>query len=116
MHLLGFMYATGIGNAVEPDQGAVTPPLPHNPRNSSNSLFPQLHNIAYVIWTDDEALLYHTFAAMAGNTRSEMTIAYRHLMGIGTPRSCEDAVYYYKRVADKCTVRTSPLNRPSPLL
>jgi len=31
-----------------------------------------------------------------------MTIAYRHLMGIGTPRSCEDAVHYYKSVADKC--------------
>jgi SEL1 protein len=26
LHLLGFMYATGIGNAVETDQGAVTFP------------------------------------------------------------------------------------------
>ena len=60
----------------------------------------------YVILTDDEALLYHTFAAMAGNTRSEMTVAYRHLMGIGTPRSCEDAVHYYKRIADKCILQT----------
>lgn len=33
-----------------------------------------------------------------------MTVAYRHLMGIGTPRSCEDAVHYYKIVADKCTL------------
>jgi hypothetical protein len=39
---------------------------------------------------------------MGGNTRSEMTVAYRHLTGIGTPRSCEDAVQYYKHVADKC--------------
>jgi TPR repeat protein len=30
-----------------------------------------------------------------------MTLGYRHLMGIGVPRSCEDAVFYYKRVADK---------------
>jgi len=74
-HMLGFMYATGIGNAVEPDQGA--------------------------------ALLYHTFAAVNGNLRSEMTVAYRHLMGIGTPRSCEDAVVYYKSVADKCNHSSS---------
>jgi TPR repeat protein len=54
-----------------------------------------------------QALLYHTFAAMAGDTRSEMTVAYRHLMGIGTPRSCEDAVLHYKSVADKCTLPTT---------
>lgn len=30
-----------------------------------------------------------------------MTLGYRHLMGIGVPRNCEDAVFYYKRVADK---------------
>lgn len=30
-----------------------------------------------------------------------MTVAFRHHTGIGTPRHCEDAAYYYKRVADK---------------
>lgn len=30
-----------------------------------------------------------------------MTVAFRHLTGIGTPRHCEDAAFYYKRVADK---------------
>jgi hypothetical protein len=58
-----------------------------------------------------QALLYHTFAALAGNTRSEMTVAYRHLMGIGTPRSCEDSVHYYKSVADKCNLPSLPLSR-----
>ncbi|CEN62865.1 Putative Extracellular protein SEL-1 [Aspergillus calidoustus] len=48
-----------------------------------------------------KALLYHTFAAEAGNTRSEMTLAYRHHAGIGTPRNCDEATYYYKQVADK---------------
>lgn len=47
------------------------------------------------------ALLYHTFAAEAGNTKSEMTVAYRHHVGIGTPKDCNLAAYYYKRVADK---------------
>ncbi|KAI5785897.1 hypothetical protein EDC01DRAFT_661887 [Geopyxis carbonaria] len=48
-----------------------------------------------------KALLYHTFAALNGNTRSEMTIAFRHYTGIGTPRHCEEAAYYYRRVAEK---------------
>ncbi|KAL4766648.1 ubiquitin ligase complex subunit HRD3 [Aspergillus foveolatus] len=48
-----------------------------------------------------KALLYHAFAAEAGNTRSEMTLAYRHHAGIGTPRNCDEATYYYKQVADK---------------
>ncbi|KPI37094.1 uncharacterized protein AB675_3659 [Cyphellophora attinorum] len=48
-----------------------------------------------------KAMLYHQFAADNGNTRSEMTLAFRYHSGIGTPRSCDDAVKYYKRVADK---------------
>lgn len=68
-YMVGLMYATGIGEAVERDQA--------------------------------KALLYHTFAANAGHTRSEMTVAARHAMGIGVPKSCEVACKYYKRVADK---------------
>ncbi|KAI9805856.1 MAG: hypothetical protein M1825_000470 [Sarcosagium campestre] len=48
-----------------------------------------------------QALLYHTFAALDGETRSQMTVAYRHQNGIGTPRSCDEAAFYYKKVADK---------------
>lgn len=48
-----------------------------------------------------KSLLYHTFAAEQGNTRSEMTLAYRHHAGIATPRNCDEAVHWYKRVADK---------------
>ncbi|KAJ5091359.1 Tetratricopeptide-like helical [Penicillium alfredii] len=68
-YMVGFMYATGIGGAVEPDQA--------------------------------KALLYHEFAAEAGNTRSEMTLAYRYHTGIGTPKDCGHAIVYYKKVADK---------------
>lgn len=67
--MIGFMYATGIGHAVERDQA--------------------------------QALLYHTFAAHGGDTAAEMTLGYRHLLGIGTEQKCEDAVYYYQRVAEK---------------
>ncbi|KNG81219.1 ubiquitin-protein ligase Sel1/Ubx2 [Aspergillus nomiae NRRL 13137] len=48
-----------------------------------------------------KALLYHTFAAEGGNTKSEMTLAYRNHAGIGMPRNCDHATYYYKKVADK---------------
>lgn len=67
-HMLGFMYATGVGG-LEQNQA--------------------------------KALLYHTFAAEAGNLRSQMTVAYRHHIGIGTSRNCEEAVYHYKNVAEK---------------
>ena len=68
-HMLGFMYATGIGGAVERDQA--------------------------------KALMYHTFAALGGSTKSQMTVAYRHHTGVGTPRNCNEAAYWYKEVADK---------------
>ncbi|KAK4504058.1 hypothetical protein PRZ48_004973 [Zasmidium cellare] len=48
-----------------------------------------------------KSLLYHTYAAEGGNTRSQMTLAYRHLTGIATPRNCDEAVVWYKIVADK---------------
>ncbi|KAK5121164.1 hypothetical protein LTR85_005648 [Meristemomyces frigidus] len=48
-----------------------------------------------------KSMLYHTFAAEQGNTRSEMTLAYRHHAGIATARNCDEAVHWYKRVADK---------------
>jgi len=69
LYMVGLMYSTGIGGAVERDQA--------------------------------RALLYYTFAANRGHTRAEMTVAHRHHAGIGTPKSCEGAVKYYKRVADK---------------
>lgn len=68
-HMLGFMYATGIGGAVERNQA--------------------------------KALMYHTFSALGGNTRSQMTAAFRHHTGVGTPRNCNEAVFWYKEVADK---------------
>ncbi|PHH75988.1 hypothetical protein CDD82_4200 [Ophiocordyceps australis] len=48
-----------------------------------------------------KALLYYTFAALRGDTRAEMATGFRHHSGIGASKSCETAVKYYKRVADK---------------
>ncbi|WPH03450.1 Hypothetical protein R9X50_00633000 [Acrodontium crateriforme] len=48
-----------------------------------------------------KSMLYHTFAAEQGHTRSEMTLAYRNYAGIATPQNCDEAVHWYKKVADK---------------
>lgn len=48
-----------------------------------------------------KSMLYHTFAAEQGNTRSQMTLAYRHHAGIATPKNCDESVHWYKMVADK---------------
>ncbi|KAK4178640.1 hypothetical protein QBC36DRAFT_324253 [Triangularia setosa] len=69
LYMMGLMYSTGIGGAVEADQA--------------------------------RALLYYTFAANRGHTRAQMSLAYRHHAGIGTPKNCDIAVKYYKQVADK---------------
>lgn len=68
-HMVGFMYATGLGGGVERDQA--------------------------------RALTYHTFAAKGGSTKAQMTVAYRHHTGVGTPRNCNEAAHWYKQVADK---------------
>lgn len=68
-HMVGIMYATGIGGVVERDQG--------------------------------KALMYETFAAKGGSTRAQMATAYRHYTGVGAPRNCSEAAFWYKRVADK---------------
>lgn len=48
-----------------------------------------------------KSMLYHTFAAEQGDTRSEMTLGYRYHAGIATPRNCDEAVHWYRNVADK---------------
>jgi len=68
-YMVGFMYATGFGGAVEQNQS--------------------------------KAMLYYTFAADGGDIRAEMSLGYRHHIGISTPRDCEEAVHYYRKVAQK---------------
>ncbi|KAI9794004.1 MAG: ERAD-associated protein [Peltula sp. TS41687] len=72
-YMLGFMWATGIGGVVM------------NDTDLSQAM----------------ALLMHTYAALNGDTRSEMTVASRYHTGIGTPRDCEKACFYYKKAATK---------------
>ncbi|KAF9167603.1 ERAD-associated protein [Actinomortierella ambigua] len=67
--MVGFMYSTGIGGAVER--------------------------------SEQRALLYTWFAASANDTAAQMTLGYKHLLGIGTTKSCERAIHYYRQTADR---------------
>ncbi|KAF9875858.1 ubiquitin-protein ligase sel1 [Colletotrichum karsti] len=58
--------------------------------------------VGHVVVPDQaKALLYYTFAAIQGDTRAEMAVGYRHHSGVATPKNCDIASKYYKRVADK---------------
>ena len=64
-----------------------------------------------------KAVLYTTFAALGNNTAAELTMGYKHMLGIGTAKSCQDSVLYYKRAADKAYAMYQagpPLGRTMP--
>ncbi|KAK0086045.1 hypothetical protein PV325_003982 [Microctonus aethiopoides] len=48
-----------------------------------------------------KALLHYTIAAIGGDTRAQMAIGYRHWAGISTITSCERALIFYRKVANK---------------
>lgn len=62
--------------------------------------FPTLKNI---IERDPNAVAisYFFFSAMAGNLDSQIVLGYRHLYGLGVPKDCDTALYYYKMAADR---------------
>nr|XP_023012309.1 protein sel-1 homolog 1 isoform X1 [Leptinotarsa decemlineata] len=48
-----------------------------------------------------KALIHYTFGAIGGNSWSQMALAYRYWSGISIAISCERALDFYRRVADK---------------
>ncbi|KAI9005615.1 hypothetical protein DFJ74DRAFT_596136, partial [Hyaloraphidium curvatum] len=48
-----------------------------------------------------KAMLYYTFAALGQDPSSEMALGYRYLAGIGTQKNCDEAVWYYRKAAQK---------------
>ncbi|KAF8940518.1 ERAD-associated protein [Dissophora ornata] len=64
-----------------------------------------------------KAVLYTTFAAWGNDTAAELTLGYKYMLGIGTKKSCQDSVVYYKRAADKAHamfLNGPPLGRTMP--
>lgn len=61
------------------------------------------------------AVLHQYFAAMGGDPRGQMAMGYRHLHGLGTPKSCATAALYYEAPASKLIdVVRDPLAGPTP--
>ncbi|XP_035733239.1 protein sel-1 homolog 1-like [Vespa mandarinia] len=54
-----------------------------------------------------KALLHYTMAALGDDTRAQMALGYRHWTGVTTPVSCERALDYYRKVANKVAEEVS---------
>ncbi|XP_043260848.1 protein sel-1 homolog 1-like [Colletes gigas] len=54
-----------------------------------------------------KALLHYTIAALGGDTRAQMALGYRYWAGITTPASCEKALDFYSKVANKVAEEVS---------
>lgn len=54
-----------------------------------------------------KALLHYTAAALGGDTRAQMALGYRHWAGVTTPASCERALDFYRKVANKVAEEVS---------
>jgi len=48
-----------------------------------------------------EALAHYFFAASGNDSFARMVLGYRHMQGLGVPRSCQTAVLYYQPVAEE---------------
>lgn len=54
-----------------------------------------------------KALLHYTAAAISGDTRAQMSLGYRYWAGVTTPGSCEKALDFYRKVANKVAEKVS---------
>jgi TPR repeat protein len=56
----------------------------------------------------DEAasMLHFFFGSKGGDALSRMALGYRHMYGVGVPRSCPTAVAYYQPVAELVSTLT----------
>ena len=48
-----------------------------------------------------EALAHYYFAAAGNDSFARVALGYRHMHGLGVPRSCQTAVLYYQPVAEQ---------------
>ena len=47
-----------------------------------------------------EALAHYYFAAAGNDSAARMALGYRHMHGLGVPKSCQAALLYYQPVAE----------------
>ncbi|VDP02014.1 unnamed protein product [Soboliphyme baturini] len=53
------------------------------------------------IFCDIKALTHYMFAALGGDVWAQMVLGYRYLNGVNLHQSCESALTYYRKVAQK---------------
>ena len=54
---------------------------------------------------EEQAILHFYFAAKSGDNTARMALGYRHMHGIGVPKSCWTAATYYQPVAEQVWTR-----------
>ena len=54
-----------------------------------------------------KALLHYTMAALGGDVRAQMVMGYRYWAGITVQASCEKALDFYRKVANKVAEEVS---------
>lgn len=47
------------------------------------------------------AIVHYTFGAIGGNVWAQMALGYRYWAGINMPNSCEKALDFYRKVANR---------------
>lgn len=57
----------------------------------------------YLQADDEQAMLHFFFAAKSGDNVARMVLGYRHMYGIGVPKSCWTAATYYQPVAEQAS-------------
>lgn len=62
---------------------------------------------------EEAAFLHYYFAALEGDDYARMVLGYRHMQGVGVPKSCWTAASYYQPVAEKVWEGTAPRVRKS---
>lgn len=80
-YMTGFLHSTNYGTATSPDTSS---PAQREGEGDQGA-----------------AILHYTFAALAGQAEAEMTMGYRHWVGVGAKQQCQDALPWYKSAADK---------------
>lgn len=59
-----------------------------------------------------KATLYHYFASTGGSIASLMSLGYKHMYGLGVPKSCDTAFSYYNPVCTELRLVTAASAKP----
>jgi hypothetical protein len=61
-----------------------------------------------------DSFLKNYFAALGGASLAQMTLGYRHLMGYGVPKSCENALTFYELAANQAVMAVREMSGDYP--